>query len=197
MPERRSATFGEVTVRSEGDQPIKFRGLAATFNNRTWIGPEEWGFFEEIKPGAFDRTLSESADVRFLGEHDPGRLLARTINDSLRLTTNRKGLVVEAEIVPTSYARDMALLMGSGVLNEMSFAFTIPKGGDSWSRTKDGKEVRAISDLDLLDVSVVAYPAYAGTDASLRASCEARRAEHRTQTYEQLRARLEAAKKGW
>lgn len=196
MSERRSATFGEVTVRSDGDQPIKFRGLAATFNNRTWIGPEEWGFFEEIKPGAFDRTLTAGADVRFLGEHDPGRLLARTTNDSLRLTTNRKGLVVDADIVPTSYARDMALLMGSGVLNEMSFAFTIPDGGDSWSRTKDGKEVRTITDVDLHDVAVVAFPAYAGTEAALR-TVEARRAEHRTQTYEQLRARLEAAKKGW
>lgn len=194
--ERRSVTFGEISVRHTGDEPIRFRGLAAAFNKRTWIGPAEWGFFEEIAPEAFTRTLADDADVRFLGEHDPAKLLARTTNGSLRLTTNKRGLAVDADIIPTSYARDMALLMGSGALNEMSFAFIPAAGGEEWSRAKDGKDVRRLVDVDLVDVSVVAYPAYSGTDAALRSAVEARRTDLRAQQFAALRARLEAARTG-
>ena len=41
---------------------------------------------------------------------------------------------------------------------------------DHWRwRTEDGEEIRELLDLELVDVSVVAYPAYSDTSVSARA----------------------------
>lgn len=189
--EIRSATFDDITIRSDADRPIRFAGTAATFGTRTWIGPEETGFFEELAPGAFDRALADESDVRLLGEHDPARLLARTANGSLRLRSHKKGLQVEADMIPTSYARDLALLLGTRTISEMSFGF-VPRV-QQWTRTKDGKDLRILEDVDLYDVSIVAFPAYSNTEASLRA-VEARRHEIRTERLTVIRRRLEQIK---
>lgn len=202
MPERERRTFTldrAGTMRAGPGGP-RFKGHAAVFGERVWIGPPKLGFWEEVVKGAFDRALNDGEDVRLLLEHDPRWVLGRTTAGTLRLSTDKRGLMVDADLPDTSYAADAAVSLERGDLDQMSFAFNVRAdeagSGEEWSRLKDGSDLRRLTDLHLSDVSIVAYPAYAGTDASLRA-CEARRAEHRTQTYEQLRARLEAAKKGW
>lgn len=148
----------------DGESPIPFRGIAAVFNKRTLI---EWPsrFLEQIAPGAFAKTIRE-ADVRLLLNHDPNLVLARTRNGTLRLSESDRGLEVEADLAPTTYARDIAILLQRGDLSQMSFAFQVIR--DEWDSESD-PPVRTIREVKLFDVSIVTFPAYEQTEASLRA----------------------------
>jgi Escherichia/Staphylococcus phage prohead protease len=181
-----------VSVRARPGAGLGFKGRAALYNKRTWIGPPKFGFWEEIAPGAFDRAVTED-DVRFLVDHDPGKVLARTSNATLRLTSDKKGLGVDADMADVSYARDLVVLLERGDLGEMSFAF-VP-GTEEWSTLKDGTDLRRLVDFaQVLDVSCVAFPAYAGTEAAMRA-VEARRTDATKERLLALRRRLETLRK--
>ena len=189
--EIRPYALDHMSLRSKTDG-LHFRGHAAVFDQRTWIGPPKYGFWEEVAGEAFDRAIRED-DVRMLIDHDPSRVLARNTAGTLRLTKDKRGLVADADMADVTYARDLAVLLERGDVSQMSFAF-VPRS-EEWSTLKDGAEVRRLLDVELFDVSAVAYPAYEGTDAALRA-VEARRVEFRTNQLATLRTRLEAAWKG-
>lgn len=155
--------------RSRDNSAGRFTGHAAVYKQRTAIGdPLRGGFYEQINPGAFDRALSEDQDVRFLVDHDPSRVLARTASGTLSLASDKKGLVVDADIADTSVGRDLRILLERGDVSQMSFGFMVTK--DEWAMQKDGTELRTIHDVDLFDVSAVTFPAYPQTDAAVRAS---------------------------
>lgn len=149
------------------DGSIPFRGHAAVFEQRSWIGSKKFGFWEQVGRNAFDKTVNE-ADVRFLIDHNPTLLLARTKSGTLRLSLDEQGLVSEADMAPTSYAKDLAITLARGDVSSMSFAFDVIK--DSWEELDDGSELRTLLEVRLWDTSVVTYPAYDGTDAGLRAA---------------------------
>lgn len=172
---RRIFEMGRVIMTRAADTggPGTFVGHAAVFNVRTAIGdPPYWGFWEEIDPAAFDRALTEDQDVRFLVDHDPSKLLARTSSGTLALSTDKKGLVTEAELPDTTLGRDTRVMIDRRDLSQMSFGF-IPKK-EEWSETDGGELVRVL-DVDLFDVSVVTFPAYDHTDAAVRSAIEAQR----------------------
>lgn len=150
---------------ADDGEAIGFVGHAALFNSRTWIGSRRWGFWEEIAPGAFAKTIQE-ADVRFLHNHNPDLLLARSTADNLRLSEDDVGLAVDADMTPTSYARDLALSLAQRDVTQMSFAFDLI--AYTWEEADDGEELFRLTELALWDVSTVTYPAYVETDAGLR-----------------------------
>lgn len=162
--ERRTFNADGVEARAaNADGSIPFKGHAATFNRWANIG----GYFRErIAPGAFAKTIGE-ADVRFLINHDPMYVLARNASGTLVLSEDGKGLRVEADMAPTSYANDLAISMQRGDVNQMSFAFRAIK--ETWDETKKLPE-RTVVEAQLADVSVVTFPAYEGTDAGLRSA---------------------------
>src|SRR5664280_2242013 len=175
--ESRTGILRDVELRKDATgATIGFAGHAAVFDQRTSIGnPLSWGFYEQIAPGAFTKTIQE-ADVRFLIDHDPSLLLARTKSGTLRLSEDKAGLVADADLAPTTYGRDLAILLERGDVSQMSFGFQVVAGKDDWTveqvETNDGNsvdvEVRTIREVKLFDVSVVTFPAYEGTDAQLR-----------------------------
>lgn len=150
-------------TRGEGGS-IGFKGEAIVFNTPTWIGSKRWGFWEQIAPQAVERSLRE-ADVRFVVNHDPTLLLARTTAGTLRLSATGSGVAVDADMAPVSYAEDAAILLDRGDLREMSFSFE-PLAWEFEER--DGEDFYTITDLNLYDVSVVTWPAYSTTSAGLR-----------------------------
>ncbi len=150
-------------LRAEGDH-LRFTGHAAVFNKPAHIGPSRGGFIERIAPGAFKKAISEG-DVRLLINHDPSLVLARTASDTLRLSEDGTGLKVEADLAPTSYGNDLAVSLKRGDVSQMSFAFEPVK--DEWNLEADPPE-RTLREVKLFDVSAVTFPAYQGTDASLR-----------------------------
>src|SRR5262245_20379553 len=154
----------------DGEGEAKIEGYAAVFNS-----PSEdlGGFREVILPGAFDRALKDKHDVRALVDHDPGKILGRTKSGTLALDVDEHGL--KASIAPpdTQVARDTRTSIQRGDLDGMSFAFrTIT---DQWHE-EEGESIRELVDLELLDVSVVAYPAYTATQVSARALEHVKRA---------------------
>lgn len=160
----RTARIDNRAVTRADNGSIGFKGEAIVFNTPTWIGSERWGFSEEIAPEAVTRALRE-ADVRFVVNHDPSMLLARTSAGTLRLSATDTGVAVDADMAPVSYAQDAAVLLERGDLREMSFSFE-PL---SWTyEERDGKDYYRITDLNLYDVSVVTWPAYSTTSAGLR-----------------------------
>jgi HK97 family phage prohead protease len=172
--ESRTGILRDVELRKDANgAAIGFAGHAAVFDYRTSIGnPLSWGFYEQIAPGAFTKTIKE-ADVRFLIDHDPSLLLARTKSGTLRLSEDLVGLAADADLAPTTYGRDLAVLLERGDVSQMSFGFQVVK--DDWTKEQvetNGDpvdvEVRTIREAKLFDVSVVTFPAYEGTDATLR-----------------------------
>ena len=159
----------ELRAASEG-KPAQLVGYAAVFNSRS---EDLGGFREIILPGAFDRALSEGHDVRALVNHNPDKMLGRTSSKTARLAIDEKGLGVEVDVPDTQDGRDTLTLVQRGDLSQMSFSFRTL--ADQW-RTEEGEPIRELLDLELFDVSVVAFPAYPATEVSARALEKAREA---------------------
>ena len=161
-----------VEVRTAKDGAVVVEGYAATYNQETVIA----GLFREvIRPGAFRSAIERGDDVTLNINHNDNFLLARTKSGTLTLTEDDKGLLIRSELDASD--PDVARLvpkMKRGDLSEMSFAFSIPEGGQEWSEGADGLDVREIRDVMLHDVSVVATPAYGGTSIALRSRDDAR-----------------------
>jgi uncharacterized protein len=166
--ERRTVAVEGVQLRDSSEGNLIFEGHAAVFDS--WSG-DLGGFRETIKPGAFRKALAGGPDVRFLFNHNPDLVMARTTvaegPGSLRLKEDPNGLFVRAELAPTTAANDLRTLTKTGVVDQMSFGFTMRDGGvDEWS--KDYSDRTIVQFGGLLDVSPVAYPAYAATSGSVR-----------------------------
>src|SRR5690348_17208033 len=112
---------------SQGDE-MSLVGYAALFNSES---KDLGGFRERIAPGAFTRTLKEGGDVKALVNHDPNQVLGRTKNGTLKLEQDDRGLKFRVKLNPQSQAhRDLHASIARGDLDECSFAFTCPDGGD-------------------------------------------------------------------
>jgi hypothetical protein len=156
----------DVELRAAGDSR-EVQGYAVVFNAPTDLG---W-FTEEIDRHAFDET--DMSNVYLLFNHDENNVLAGTANNSLQMRIDDRGLFQTSEIVDTTVGEDSLKLVKNGLINKMSFAFTIdPDGGEEWisGADKDHRIIRKISKL--FDVSLVTYPAYNQTSAYARSQTD-------------------------
>lgn len=141
-------------------------GYASTFNSPYEVD----GMIETISPVAFTRTLREKPDVFALIGHDTSRVVGRTTNGSLSLSTDAQGLRVSIKPVDTQEGRDLVTLVRTGTLDSMSFGFIVR---DDEIEMRNGMVHRSITDLDLHEVSVVAMPANSQARISARAKTRA------------------------
>jgi HK97 family phage prohead protease len=160
--ETRRLVVQDFEFREAPNGGMTFRGYAAVFNSDS----EPLPFIERIAPGAFDKTLRSRNNVKMYLNHDSTLVLASTRAKTLRLTVDGKGLLSDADLPNTSYARDLAELIKRGDVDSMSFGFSVPRGGDRWNDEGTQRELREVR---LHEVSVVTgFPAYKATTASLR-----------------------------
>jgi HK97 family phage prohead protease len=169
--EHRRLSFDNIEVRADSaGEAIEVRGHAAVWDKPAWIGPPKYGFSERFAKGAFAKTIADGADVRYLFNHNPDDVLARTKSGTLRLSEDRTGLDVSAELAPTNRGRDLSILFARGDVDQMSVGMQVLR--DQWEEVEgaDGQvyERRTILEAKLFDVSAVTYPAYEETDAGLR-----------------------------
>jgi hypothetical protein len=158
---RLTANKFEVRQGPAGDG-MSFSGYAAVFNSDS----EPLPFVERIAPGAFKRSLKSKNNIRMYLNHDSSMLLATTRAKTLRLMEDDRGLKVEADLPDTTVGRDLSTLIQRGDVDSMSFGFSVPPKGDSWS---DDGMVRELKEVRLYEVSVVTgFPAYQATSASVR-----------------------------
>lgn len=153
-----------ISFRSMNDESRSVEGIACVFGQETDLG----FFYESIDSKAFDGC--DMSDVYLLFNHDSNFPLARTQNGTLKLSVEDGGLRQESTIVSTSQGNDIYQLVKEGLIDKMSFAFTIDRNhGDEWWTDDDGGEHRLIKKIDkLFDVSLVTYPAYGQTSAHAR-----------------------------
>jgi HK97 family phage prohead protease len=146
--------------------PPTLRGYAAVFDAETDIA----GMWRErIARGAFaDAITKASADVHALFNHDPNLVLGRMKAGTLRIVEDDKGLTVEIDPPDTQDARDLIAKIERGDIDQMSFAFTMRGGRQTWDDSRK-PPVRTIEKVgDLYDVSVVTRGAYPTTEVGVR-----------------------------
>lgn len=155
--EQRFAKIEGLEVRAKGDRPATILGHAALFNTPSVF----MGFREIIKPGAFTDSLT--GDIRALWQHDTARVLGRTKAGTLRLWEDDQGLAFELNPPDTQDGRDAVTLIERGDVDQMSFGFNTPPGGDSWSEDGDGIPLRELNKVGLMEISPVTWAAYPQT----------------------------------
>jgi uncharacterized protein len=183
--ERRSLplSVAGVNIRADGDGAERFHGTAVVYNSRTAIGnPLRWGFYEEIAPGACKKTLGEG-DARKLIDHDSYYVVSRVSAGTLLLAEEQSGVTVDSALdTNLSYVNDLKANIRNGNITGMSFGFYVVK--DAWTTEEievagydDPIEVdvRRITEVRLIEVSSVTFPAYTDTEAGLRAVATALR----------------------
>lgn len=150
-----------------GDESEKMivEGYAAVYDSETNIA----GLFTEtIERGAFDSANMKDVPLKY-NHSDAVPILARTRNKSLTLTPDEKGLKIRAELLDTTDGRDMFTRIKSGLLDKMSFAFSVNPDGEKWTTDDNGFQHRTITKFDrIFDVSVVDTPAYDETEIYAR-----------------------------
>ncbi len=156
--------LADVTL-EESDGKMILEGYAIVFNNETLIGDEDYGFIEEISSSALSETKMKDVPMKY-NHMDSFLIIARTKNKSLQLSVDSIGLKVRAELLDTQTNQDIYKMVQSGLLDKMSFAFTVDE--QVWNR--DGKiPKRTITKIErLYDVSVVDTPAYDATSLYAR-----------------------------
>ena len=127
---------------------------------------------EQVDRNAFDNT--DRSDTIMQYDHE-GRVFARVSNDTLKLTVDDHGLLVEAFLGGTEIGRNLYEEIKGGYTNKMSFGFTVTE--DDIAETKNGY-LRTIKKIGkLYDVSAVSIPANDFTEISARSHCDGAIAE--------------------
>ncbi len=158
----------KIECRAETDDEkneMILEGYAAMYDSKTRIGFDDWAFDEIIERGAFDGANLKDVPLKY-NHSDEIPILARTRNKSLTLTPDKDGLKIRAVLLDTSDGRDMYKRVQAGLIDKMSFAFTV---SDEEIDTTGKIPVRHIKKFDkIFDVSVVDTPAYENTSVYAR-----------------------------
>ena len=115
-----------LNVRSDEQDTNKMiiEGYPIVFDQEVFI--ESWfgSWYEKVDRNAF--ANADMSDVALKYNHNDNIfILARTRNDSLKLTIDDHGVFIHAELIDTQTNRDVYKMVKSGLLQEGSFAFTV------------------------------------------------------------------------
>lgn len=139
-------------------------GYALRFNSES---DNLGGFVEKIDATALDNA--NLSDVRALFNHNSSMVLGRSKAGTLKLEVDELGLKYTINPPDTSFARDLMNSMDRGDIDQSSFGFTIDyaNDGDTWEYDENRDlYVRTIHRFkDIMDVSVVTFPAYQATES--------------------------------
>lgn len=161
-PEKRSLRSATLGVNK--DEEMIIEGYALKFNE--WSN-DLGGFIELITPEALKNT--DLSDVRCLIDHDPSKIIGRTVSETLQLTVDDEGLFFRCELPDTTYSKDAYENIRLGNISNCSFGFYLAPGGEKLRKNPQTgiieRTITAISSI--FDVSVVTYPAYDASSVEL------------------------------
>lgn len=136
----------EMTVRSVNEDKREVVGMAVPYGVKTNVG----GYEEMFDRGAF----GDAVDVKlFYGHAEPIGLVTKGED-------TEDGYVITASISKTARGDEVYTLLRDGVLNKFSVGFLPVED------RIDDNDVVVRTKADLKEVSVVAFPAYAGANVS-------------------------------
>ena len=167
--EYRNMTIEIRTAEEPDEQRMIVRGYASTFNEPyTLYESDDWRFDEVVDSNAF--TDTDMSDVIMQYDHE-GRVFARISNDTLTVTPDERGLLIEADLGGTELGRQLYEEIRGGYTTKMSFGFTVKDDDILDTKAEDGRDltVRTIKSVrKLYDVSAVSLPANDATSISVR-----------------------------
>ena len=149
-------------VRALNEEGMIVEGYAVVFN-RAEVMYEFDGieYKEQIDKNAFNGA--QMSDVVLNYNHD-GKPFARTKNGTLTLSLDDYGLKIKADLSGSEEGRKTFEEVKNGLLDKMSFAFTI--NADEYDSSQRLRTIKSIKRL--FDVSIVDLPAYEATSVSAR-----------------------------
>ncbi len=161
------------TIEEPDDNKMIVRGYASTFNEPYLLYSDEYcEIWEQVDANAFEST--NMSDVIMQYDHE-GRVFARVSNNTLSVTTDTHGLLIEADLGGTTEGRNLYEEIKGGYTTKMSFGFTVKADEVTESRADDErtKYLRTIKEVGkLFDVSAVSLPANDATEISARGFCD-------------------------
>lgn len=167
MKEKAERRLIDIRAAEGIDDKMVIEGYAITYDKPATheIGGRK--FTETIKRGALDKTDMKDVPLRY-NHNDNVMIMARTRNKSLQLIKDDIGLKIIAELLDTQSNRDLYKAIKEGLIDKMSFAFTVADNGDTWSFGKDETKRDVTNIAKLWDVSVVDTPFYDTTSVYAR-----------------------------
>lgn len=166
MKEIRTAEVRATEPTADGKETLIIVGTPIVFDTPTTINDLCGSYTEVIKRGALDGC--DLTDSRLLVNHDMTRIpLARTPK-TMQLSITEKGLEMRAELPDTEEARSVYTAVKREDLTGMSFAFSVPDGGDSFDAKTNTRTITKISKV--YEVSLVNFPAYPTASAEARST---------------------------
>jgi HK97 family phage prohead protease len=149
------------------NQELYVEGYAVTFNSPTVIFEYDGiQYKEQVDDRAFDEA--DISDVIFNYNHS-GKVMARTRNKTLTLSTDKKGLFIRARLDGTEEGRKIYEEIKGGYIDRMSFSFVASESAyDTENHLRTIRKVKK-----LYDVSAVDIPAYEDTTISARSQFQA------------------------
>lgn len=177
--------LASMQVEKRADDGAKLVGYAAVFDEETDIG----GYFREVvRRGAFAEAINRD-DIHALYNHDYGHVIGRKKAGTLEIAEDDHGLRVAITPPDTQTARDLIENIRAGNIDQMSFAFSMEGGKQTWDETGE-TPLRVIERVgELFEVSVVPRGAYPTTEIGLRALDQHRKASAKS-GYAARRARM-------
>lgn len=137
-------------------------GYFIVFNSETELYE---GCFEEIAPESFDNV--DLSDVRALIDHETSKVLGRTKSGTLTLSVDAKGVYGEIKVNENdTEAMNLYSRVQRGDVDQCSFGFNILD--EAMETRDDGSYKFTIKEIELFEVSVVTFPAYADTAVEAR-----------------------------
>ena len=157
--DREYRNLGLFEQQAEDAENYIVRGYASTFEPYLMFEQDGVTFNERIAPTAFENT--DMSDVVFLRDHT-GRVLARTRNNAIILTTDEHGLLSVTNLGLTEASKEMFEDIKAGNYTQMSFSFVV---GEEHFEEAGNTVTRVIDSVrKIYDISAVAFPQNPGTD---------------------------------
>lgn len=169
---------------NEGEAVIE--GYFVVYDQETELWP---GAFEEVAPGTFEESL-KSADIMCLDNHDTRAVLGSVASSTLELKSDNNGLwgrvIIDLE---DPNAKSAYRKVETGKVRGCSFGFYTTK--EERIERDDGTTKWRITEAELIEVSITAFPAYPQTDIAARQKdVEAMKKQKFEQRKKQLKERL-------
>ena len=148
--------FLELKSRKNDENTMSFSGYGAVFGNLD-------AYDDVIEPGAFSNSISNikaSGRMPLMLEQHGGFSVSAQDLTPIGVWTEIKedphGLYVEGQLANTARGKDIYELLKMKALSGLSIGYYI---NDSYTDTINSKSVRHLTDIDLVEISVVSFPA--------------------------------------
>lgn len=138
-------------------------GYAARYEPYPLFRDESGDIYEQFSKENFEKA--DKSDIIMQYDHQ-GRVYARTSNGSLEVTPDDEGLHIKADLGRTESARQLYEEIKAGMVNKMSWRFSIPS--DAYQYDKKTKTITYSRIGKIYDVSAVSIPANDSTSISAR-----------------------------